>query len=114
MITAKNFWLWFGGIWLACGLPFLIIGLYTGNQQITTDRRLAAEGRTVDGIVLTKAITYSSSSSSNRSSSPTYKVTFRFLTTEGQISDEVEVAVETWDRLIAGIEPDDQERQATG
>ena len=97
MITAKNFWLWFGGIWLVCGLPFSLIGLYTGNQQITTERRLAAEGRTVDGIVLTKAIT---SSSSRSNSSPTYKVTFRFLTTEAQITDEAEVSQETWDRLI--------------
>jgi uncharacterized protein DUF3592 len=101
MITAKNFWLWFGGIWLVCGLPFLIIGLYAGNQRISADRRLAAEGRTVDGMVLTKAITYSSSSNSNRSGgSPTYRVTFRFRTTEGLISDDAEVSQETWDRLI--------------
>lgn len=100
MITAKNFWLWFGGIWLVCGLPFLIIGLYTGNQRISADRRLAAEGRTVDGIVLTKAITYSSSSNSNRSSSPTFRVRFRFRTTEGLVSDDAEVSQETWERLI--------------
>jgi hypothetical protein len=100
MITAKNFWLWFGGIWLACGLPFFVVGLYTGNQQLTADRRLAAEGRTVDGIVLTKAITYSSSSSSNRSSSATYRVTFRFRTTDGLLVDEAEVSQDTWDRLI--------------
>jgi hypothetical protein len=100
VITPKNFWLWFGGIWLTCGLPFLIIGLYAANQQLVADRRLAAEGRTVDGIVLTKAITYSSSSSSNRSSSPTYRVRFRFQSTEGLLSDEAEVSQDTWDRLI--------------
>ena len=80
MITANNFWLWFGGSWLFCGSPFLIIGLYLGTQHIYVNKRLAAEGRTVDGMVLTKAITYSSSSNSRGSRTPTYEVTFRFVT----------------------------------
>jgi hypothetical protein len=100
MITTKNFWLWFGGIWIFCGSPFLIIGLYLGAQQVTTSKRLAAEGRTVEGMVLTKSITSSSSSSSGNSSTSTYKVTFQFLPPGGLHTGEAEVTREAWDSLI--------------
>lgn len=102
MITAKNFWLWFGGIWLFCGSPFLIIGLSLGAQHIYVNKRLAAEGRTVDGMVLTKAITYSSSNTSSRDGSrnPTYHVTFRFLTRIALVTGEAEVTVDAWDALV--------------
>lgn len=101
-ITPKNFWLWFGGIWLFCGSPFLIIGLYLGAQHIYVSKRLAAEGRMVEGMVLTKAITYSSSDTSSRGGSrnPTYHVTFRFLTRGGMIQGKAEVSGDTWDTLI--------------
>lgn len=101
-ITPKNFWLWFGGIWLFCGSPFLIIGLYLGAQHIHVSKRLAAEGRIVEGMVLTKAITYSSANTSSRGSSrnPTYNVTFRFLTRGGIMQGKAEVPAETWDTLI--------------
>ena len=99
MITPKNFWLWFGGIWLFCGSPFLIIGLYNGAQTFTMNKRLAAEGRTVKGMVLIKAVT-SSSSGSNRSSTSTYKVTFRFITPGGIVTDEAEVTGDAWDSLV--------------
>jgi hypothetical protein len=102
MITAKNFWLWFGGIWLFCGSPFLIIGLSIGAQHFYVNKRLAAEGRTVDGMVLTKAITYSSSNNSSRggSGNSTYHVTFRFLTRSALVTGEAEVAVDAWDALV--------------
>lgn len=99
-LTARNFWLWFGGIWLFCGLPFLIIGLYIGAQNIHVNKRLAAEGRTVEGMVLTKAVTSSSSGSSRGSSTPTYEVTFRFLTPGGIMHGKAEVPGDTWDTLI--------------
>lgn len=99
-ITPKNFWLWFGGIWLFCGLPLLMTGLYTGAQYVHVTKRLAAEGRTVEGIVLTKAITSSSSTSSRGNSTPTYKVTFRFLTRGGLVTGEAEVTRDTWDSLV--------------
>jgi hypothetical protein len=98
-ITAKTFWLWFGGIWVFCGLPFLIIGLYIGLQTFMVSTRLAAEGRTVDGMVLTKAIT-SSSSGSNRNSSPGYEVTFRFATPTGLYTGKADVTAEAWDALV--------------
>jgi Protein of unknown function (DUF3592) len=98
-ISPKNFWLWFGGIWLFCGLPFLIIGLYTGAQTLTLNQRLVAEGQMVEGMVLTKALTFSSSSS-NRNSTPTYKITFRFTAPSGLVTDEAEVTADAWDSLI--------------
>lgn len=100
MISGKNFWLWFGGIWLLVGAPFLVIGLYIGAQNISVNKRLDAEGKTVEGIVLTKAITSSSSSSSRGSSTPTYKVTFKFVTPGGLVTGDTEVTRETWDTLV--------------
>lgn len=100
-ITPKNFWLWFGGIWFAVGMPFLFIGLYFGFQHITVTKRLDFEGRTVEGMVLTKARkTSSSSSGRSGSSTPTYEVTFRFLTRGGLMQGKAEVPAETWDTLI--------------
>jgi len=101
-LTTKNFWLWFGGIWLFCGSPFLIIGLSIGAQHLYVNNRLAAEGRTVDGMVLTKAITYSSSNSNSRggSGNATYHVTFRFLTRGELVTGEAEVTVDAWDALV--------------
>ena len=98
-ITPKNFWLWFGGIWFAVGMPFLVIGLYLGFQHITVTKRLDAEGKTAEGIVLTKA-RKTSSSSSGRSSTPTYEVTFRFLTPGGTVLGKADVSGDTWDSLI--------------
>lgn len=101
MITAKNFWFWFGGIWFAVGTPLLVIGLYLGFQHITVTARLNAEGKTVEGMVLTKA-RKTSSSRSGRSSTPTptYEVTFRFLTPDGVAQGKAEVSSDTWDSLV--------------
>jgi hypothetical protein len=100
MITPKTFWLWFGGIWLAVGVPFLFIGLYFGFQQHTATQRLDAEGKIVEGMVLVKTITSSSSSGSRRNRTPTYTVTFRFLTPAGTMTGESEVTSDTWDLLV--------------
>lgn len=100
MITPKNFWLWFGGIWLFCGLPLFMTGLYTCVQHIQVTKRLAAEGKTVEGLVLTKAITSSSSGSSRDSATPAYRITFRFLTPGGLVTGGAEVTRDTWDSLV--------------
>ncbi len=101
MISGKNFWLWFGGIWLFVGAPFLVIGLYIGAQNISVNKRLDTEGRSVEGMVLTKEIRSSSSSHSRRSSSvPTYNVTFRFVTPSGLITGNAEVNVDVWENLV--------------
>ena len=115
-ITPKNFWFWFGGIWFFCGLPFLIVGLYLGIQHGDVSKRLDAEGRAVEGMVLTKSVRSSSSSSSQRKSSPTYEVTFRFLTPEGLVNGTAQVTREAWDQFVEreplGITylPDDPQR----
>lgn len=98
-ITPKNFGLWFGRVWFAVGAHFLVIGLYVGVQHITINKRLDAEGNTVKGLVLTKTIA-SSSSGSSRSSTPTYKVTFRFVTPNGIVPSEAQVTVDVWDSLV--------------
>lgn len=101
MMNPKNFWLWFGGISLLVGAPFLIIGLYIGVQTNIVNKRLDTEGRTVEGMVLTKTITSKSSGSSrHRSSTPTYKVTFRFVTPGGLVNGEAEMTRDAWDALV--------------
>lgn len=100
MITSKNFWLWFGGIWVFCGSPFLILGLYWGFQHATITTRLDTDGKTIEGMVLTKVRKPSSSSSRSGSSTPTYEVTFRFTTHGGLVTGKAEVPAETWDTLI--------------
>ena len=99
MITQKNFWFWFGGIWLSVGLVFLVVGVSVGIHRMSVDERLEREGRTVDGMVLTKEI-YRKSSKSGNSSSPSYRVTFRFVPRDGEIVEgTADVTAEDWDVL---------------
>lgn len=100
-INPKNFWCWFGGIWFFCGLPFLLIGMYAGIDQALVSKRLNSEGRSVEGMVLTKTVRSSSSSGSGgKHRSPVYEVTFRFLTPGGMVNGTAKVPSETWDRLV--------------
>jgi len=96
--TPETFWQWFGGIWLAAGALFLIIGIGAGVAEYRALARLRTEGVATSGIVLTKSVTRSSSGGS--SSSPTYRVTYRFTTANGQVvPGSAEVSAEAWDRL---------------
>ena len=67
-------------------------------------------------MVLTKSVRSSSSSSSQRNRSPTYEITFRFLTPEGLVNGTAQVTREAWDQFVEreplGITylPDDQQR----
>jgi hypothetical protein len=97
--AGNNFQLWFGGLWLFVGAPFLIIGLYIGAQNLLTTKRLETEGRTVEAVVLTKSIK-SSSSRRHRNSSPSYHTTFRFVTPTGIHTGSAEVSSEAWEKLI--------------
>ena len=99
-ITPKSFWFRFGGIWFWCGLPFFLIGLYTGVQYGTVSNRLDSEGRSVEGMVLAKSMHSSSPGSGRSNSSPTYKVTFRFLTPGGLIKGTAQVTPQAWDRFV--------------
>lgn len=98
-LTAQNFWVWFGGLWFAVGSPFLILGIYLGVQQADVSHRFEAEGKIVDGMVLTKA-RRTSQSSSKRAGGTTYEVTFRYLTPAGMHTATAQVSPDTWDRLV--------------
>jgi len=79
VITAKNFWSWFGGIWAAVGVLFLSVGTAAGIYLARIDGQLATSGRDTEGIVLTKEI-----SGTGSGESPSYRVTFSFADDEGR------------------------------
>jgi len=89
VITERNFWFWFGGLWFGVGLLFLVIGVGAGATRAANAARLDTEGRTVDGVVLTKAVSPS-----------TYELTFRFSTPNGVVKGRTEMTGEAWDRLV--------------
>jgi uncharacterized protein DUF3592 len=70
-IARRSFWLWFGTIVLAVGLPFLLTSLYFLGHE----RRFRTEGQIVEAVVLTKDI---DRSRSNNRESTRYSVTYRF------------------------------------
>jgi Protein of unknown function (DUF3592) len=99
MISPKNFWLWFGGIWLSVGTIFLVVGVSIGVYRSMLNDRLDKEGRTVDGMVLTKEV-YRTSSKKGNKSSPSYRITFRFVPREGDtVQGAADMNVEDWDAL---------------
>jgi len=38
-LAGRSFGFWFGGIWLLCGVPFLVVGLYAGVDTIRQQAR---------------------------------------------------------------------------
>lgn len=96
MISVKNLWFWFGGIWFGVGLPIFVIGLYLGFQYATVTKRLDLEGTQAEGMVLTKAITRSSHSSrrNGNTRTPNYSVTFRNPGPSGAITGEAQVTIQ--------------------
>jgi len=95
MQAAKNFWLLFGGIWLAVGVIFLGVGIAVGVTRSNLAERLATAGRSTEGVVLGKEI---STSSSNSAAS--YRVTFRFKDESGNtVRGSAEVGADAWDAL---------------
>lgn len=90
MPSPTKFWLWFGGIWVGVGAPFLFIGLLVGARAIQTDRRFPAEAHTAQGLVLTKSLDKDNGS----------WVAYRFSTSEGRtVKGNARVTTEVWDRL---------------
>jgi len=95
LITPANFWFWFGGIWLAVGVPFLAGGLYAGWHELTLDERLERAGVVARGMVVSKELRRSSSDSE-----PSHKVKFRFDAPDGAaVKGEAVVDAQTWDSL---------------
>jgi hypothetical protein len=99
MINTKNSWLWFGGIWLSVGAVFFVVGSSVGVYQSMLSDRLDKKGRTVDGVVLTKEISTTSTKSGTRSST-SYRVTFRFVPRVGEaVRGTADLTKEEWDAL---------------
>jgi len=94
VITSSNFWLWFGGLWLAVGLSFAAIGGGVGVYRSRLAAELDAHGAHVEGLVLAKEI----SAPQDRSTS--YDVTFRFNDASGAtIRGSAKLNPEAWDAL---------------
>jgi len=99
---ASNFLVWFGGIFLLAGIPLLCVGAWFGTA-VMAQKRLEREGRTTQGMILTKTRSTSSSTlrSSTRSSTTSYSVTYRFTTATGERrQDSARVDRATWDALV--------------
>ena len=96
MITAKNFWFWFGGLWASVGTLFLTVGIAVGIYNARIDEQLAASGRETEGTVLTKEISGSSDGDAR-----TLRVTFRFVDEAGRsVLGAAELDPVAWDALV--------------
>ena len=92
----QSFGFWFGGIWLICGLPFALVGVF----QFYDDWRFAREARSIDGMVLTKEIRRSSSNRSRSSETKHYEATYRFTIGTQTIEGRDELTLDAWSRLV--------------
>lgn len=93
-LAKKSFAFWFGGIWLFCGAPFLIIGIYVGIDTMRQQARFRDEAQITQGMVLTKSIR-------SRKDNKTYWVGYRFSAPDGTVvKGEAKVSEELWDRLV--------------
>lgn len=102
-LAKRSFGVWFGGIWLVGGLPFLIIGIYIGVQTWQQSEQLKREGQMTTGMVLTKSRTTSTSrsfSTGSRTTSTTYRVGYSFKAPGGNVvKGEEEISSRIWERL---------------
>jgi len=95
-LAGRSFGFWFGGIWLLCGVPFLVVGLYAGVDTIRQQARFRTEGQLTEGMVLTKRITRS-----DKNKSTSYWVRYRFPGPDGAtVTSETKVSDALWDRLV--------------
>lgn len=85
----SHFWVLFGSIWLAVGLPFVLLAGYF----IFRERQLASSGQIADGIVLTKAVGRSGDSIH-------HSVTYRFTAPDGtRFEGKSEISEASWNAL---------------
>lgn len=93
LVNADNFWFWFGGIWLAVGVPFLLIGVGVGWYELTLEGRLARTGESASGVVLVK-----SWDGGSEGRSPSFRVQYRFSTSRSEtVRAEASVSEEAWE-----------------
>ncbi len=92
-LAKKSFPFCFGGIWLFCGAPFLIIGVYLAVDILRLQERFKSEAIVTEGMVLTKSIT-------SRNNSKTFRVGYRFRAPDGAVvKNEVQVSEDFWNRV---------------
>lgn len=97
MISRANFWLLFGGLWLAVGALFAVIGAGNLWRNATLDERLARDGVRVSGQVLAKSLR----SGQNRET--TFHAEYRYTAADGRVTERTaEVDGKTWDALVEG------------
>jgi hypothetical protein len=98
--ASRTFVFWFGSVWLALGLVFLVLAVHFGSLAYDLGRRLDREGVSATGLVLAKKIT-GSRSGYGSDPNPSFFVTLRFTTLRGEtVKGEVEVTRGRWGRLI--------------
>ena len=93
-LARGSFGFWFGGISLVVGLPWFVVN---GVIPFYADWRFAREGRSTQGMVLTKEIRRSGNT---RSETLHYEATYRFAVAGETIEGRDELALEDWERLI--------------
>jgi len=93
-LARKSFGFWFGGISLLVGLPWFVVN---GVIPFYADWRFAQEGRSAQGVVLTKEIRRSGNT---RSETLHYEVTYRFAVSGETIEGRDELSLGDWGRLI--------------
>ena len=95
-LAMRSFPFMFGGIWLLCGVPFLIIGVHVGIDTIRQQARFENDAQMVDGMVLTKRI-----ARKRNNDSTSYWVRYRFPAPDGTtITSETKISGALWDRLV--------------
>lgn len=92
-VAKRSFAFCFGGIWLFCGAPFLIIGIYIGIETFRVQERFNKDSMITQGMVLTKSIRSNKHSKS-------YWVGYRFHAANGMlVKNESQINPESWDRI---------------
>lgn len=93
-VLGRNFWLVFGGLWLAVGLPFV----FGGVHMFRLESRFGEAAVTVQGKVLTRDI--HRARSNDGGTSTRYEVSYRFMTDDGGTFEHRDsVSVRTWEAL---------------
>ena len=93
-LARRLFGFWFGGISLLVGVPWFVVN---GVIPFHADWRFAREGRSTQGMVLTKEIRRSGNT---RSETLHYEVTYRFAVSGETIEGRDELSLEDWERVI--------------
>lgn len=94
-LAGRSFPFWFGGIWLVCGVPFVVAGIWVGIDTIRQQERYATEAQVTEGMVLTKRI------SRSKNESTSYWVSYRFRAPDGAIvQGDTKISSALWDRLV--------------